>query len=248
MNHFNILIPLIFIYIGMLYLLYIYLKKDYSHEFEFNNVTTVNTPITSIASRILNYIFFIQIIALFIIPVIVMVMTFTNSESGTWGIDISIFSGFKIDLSKIEGIESFGVRNPEFSGQTMINIDTSNLNAWYINMAIQELYLLVSLYVIYQLRFLIISVRKGLALSNENSQRIKKIGIVIMVVGFLVPIIEYFIWGSIVNGITFNTEGFKLYPAFQVKLRYELIGIMLVILAKVLQEAAEIKKEQELTI
>jgi hypothetical protein len=249
MNSFIALTLIILIYLGLIYLLFKkILIKHYWDTAETNSNTAIDTPLTAFAQKSLGFLLSLQIIVFLVIPLVVLVVTFTNTFEASWGIDISIFSGFNMDLSKFPGVEYAGLRQPEISGKAMINIDTHSINAWYLSIAIKELYLLFSLYVIFQLRSLVICIRKGLTFSNDNSKRLENIGIAIIGFNIIIPFVQYFGWGFIVNTITFNTDGFSLFPALELNMRDIAIGLMIIIFARILKQATDIQKEQELTI
>ncbi|MFK5951272.1 MAG: DUF2975 domain-containing protein [Methylococcales bacterium] len=249
MNLSLILIPASLLYVALIY--WILLKFDFKEIWNgslVNNQTIKSTPLTQVVKRTLDFIFLLSLVLVLIVPIIVVVMAISQYQSPTWGIDISVFSGFKIDLNHMAGIDATGVRKPEFSGKTIINIDTSNLYAWYIFAFISELSAMISLFVVIQLRAIVMSLQNGVTFTQENSQRIKKIGAVVIAWNVLHPLFQYFAWGSVIKDISFNTQGLEFYPAFEVNVMGLLIGSMLILLYKILQEAADMKQEQELTV
>lgn len=249
MNTFLILIPAFLVYVGLIYwlMLKFNFKKIWNGPF-LDNKTTNTMTLTHVVKRFLDFILIFTLIIVSIVPIVVVIMAISQSQVATWGIDIGAFSGFMIDLSQITAIDVTGVRKPEFSGKTIINIDTSNLYAWYLFVIVSELSAMISLYVVIQLRAIVMSLQNGVSFTQDNSQRIKKIGIIVMAWNVLHPFLQYFAWGSVVKDITFNTQGLELYPAFEVNVMGLLIGSMLILLSKMLQEAADMKQEQELTI
>jgi hypothetical protein len=104
------------------------------------------------------------------------------------------------------------------------------------------------MYLVIQLRAIVMSFQNGVPFTEDNSQRIKKIGILVIAWNVLHPFFQYFVWGSVIEDISITTQGILLYPAFEVNVMGLLIGAMLILLAKMLQEAAVMKQEQELTI
>ena len=166
----------------------------------------------------------------------------------TWGMDISIFSGFKIDIDALAGVTSEGLRQPQISGKAMINIDTSSLFAWYLFTTMQLVSVLSAFYVVIQLRSMMIALQQGQSFISENALRIKRIGIVIIIWSFLNPLLQYFGWGIVVNEISFSSEAIQLYPAFQMNSMGILMGVLMMVLSGLLKEATGIYKEQELTI
>ena len=104
------------------------------------------------------------------------------------------------------------------------------------------------MFVVIQFRAMVMSLQSGLSFSAENSMRIKRIGIATIVWNIFIPILQYFGWGAFIKGIVFNTQGIQFYPAFELNVLGLLTGLMLMVLSGLLNEAAQISKEQELTI
>jgi hypothetical protein len=249
MNSILILTPAFIIYVGLIYwLLKIFNFKQIWQGPQINNQLPNSMALTQVVKRTLDILLILALIIVSIVPIVVVIMAISQSQSSTWGIDIGVFSGFMIDLNQITGIESTGVRKPEFSGKTIINIDTSNLYAWYLFVIVSELSAFIGIYVVTQLRAIVMSLQHGMSFTQDNSQRIKRIGIVVIVWNVLHPLLQYFAWGSVIQDISFSSLGFQLYPAFEVNVMGLLIGSMLILLSGMLQEAAAIKQEQELTI
>ena len=248
MNTISILLPSLLAYIALVYWLIKHFKfislladgKDFTRS--------ANNRLTAIVKRILD---FFLIVYLFIIiawlPIMV-IMALSQSGSPSWGIDIGAFASFKFDLKQIADISFSGLRHPEISGKTTLNIDTSNLFAWYLFATTQLLSAIVAFYSVIQLRALILSFKNGLYFSQENANRIKKLGFILIIWNLINPLVQYFGWGTVIKNISFTTPILNLYPAFQLNSGALFIGVMLIILSKILQEAFVISQEQELTI
>ncbi|MBL4772613.1 MAG: DUF2975 domain-containing protein, partial [Alcanivoracaceae bacterium] len=123
----------------------------------------------------------------------------------------------------------------------MVSIDTSNLYAWYLFVVVSEISALVAIYVTVQFRSMVSSLQSNEPFTHENSHRIKRVGIVIIAWNLLNPILQYFGWGAVVEAITFSNKGIQLYPAFEINLLALLIGLMVLLLSGMLQEATKIK-------
>ncbi|PCI63124.1 MAG: hypothetical protein COB38_13570 [Gammaproteobacteria bacterium] len=248
MNTFSIILPSALIYIALVYWLIKYFKfaslwtegKDFT--------SSANNRLTAIVKRILDFflVFYLFIIIIWL-PIMV-VMALSQSVSPTWGIDIGAFASFKFDLKQIADIGFTGLRHPEISGKTTLNIDTSNLFAWYLFAITQLFSAIVAFYSVIQLRALILSFKNGLYFSQENARRIKKLGFILIIWNLLNPLVQYFGWGAVIKSISFTSPVLNLYPAFQLNIGALFIGVMLIILSKILQEASMISQEQELTI
>lgn len=249
MNLSAVLIPAFLCYLALLYCLALRFKLlDVWRGNDTSTVALAGKGLTRLVKRILD-ILLVFFVAVFLIwPVVIIVMAVAHNSISTWGIDISVFSGFKIDIDALSGVEVSGLRNPELSGKTMVAIDTSNLTAWYLFAIISELSAIAVIYCLVQLRPLVISLKNGLSFAAENAARIKKVGVVVLVWYLTNPFLQYFVWGDIIKEITFSSEGIQLYPAFEVSGIGIIVGLMLILLSGILREASDLSVEQELTI
>ncbi|PHS19117.1 MAG: hypothetical protein COA86_05475 [Kangiella sp.] len=248
MNTISILLPSLLIYIGFVYWIIKHFEfallwaqgKDFTHS--------ANNRLTAIVKRILDFFLVVYLSVIIMWLPIMVIMALSQSGSPTWGIDIGAFASFKFDLKQISDIGFTGLRHPEISGKTTLNIDTSNLFAWYLFAITQLFSAIVAFYSVIQLRALILSFKNGLYFSQENASRIRKLGFILIVWNLLNPLVQYFGWGTVIKSISFTTPVLNLYPAFQLNSGALFIGVMLIILSKILQEAFVISQEQELTI
>lgn len=243
-----ILLPALLIYVITIYWL---LKR-----FQFEKIWTGNLAdgfnqsgqLTRVVKRVLDglLVFIVSILILWL-PVMI-VMGISQTQIATWGIDIAAFAGFEIDLNEIPGIAFEGLRHPEISGKTMLNLDTSNLYAWYIFAIYQQVSAATSLYVLIQIRAVVISLMKGLPFESENGTRLKRIGTVIVFWNVITPFFQYFGWGSVIEQISIGSSGIHLYPSFEINPLGILIGLLLYLLSGIMKEATAMRNEQELTI
>jgi hypothetical protein len=211
----------------------------------------VQNRITIAIKRILDILRVLAIVSLILWPLAVVVMTVgQSSHPETWGVDIDVYSGFSIDLNQFtaEISESVGVRDPIIDGKTALSIDTSSPTALYVFTLIMEMGGAVALYVLLQLRALFASLVNGTNFSPENSKRINKIGLVIIVWAFVNPILQYFGGRAILSEYALNVPGIQLSPAFEVNGMAIFIGVAMIVLSGVLNEATRIHDDQQLTI
>jgi len=213
--------------------------------------TATHNPLTRAVKRILDVFRVLAIISLILWPLFVVGATlgqYSNPES--WGVDIGVFSRFVIDLSAFSGdvAESVGVRDPVIGGKTMLNIDTSSLHALYLFTVITEWGGIVLLYILIQLRALFASLVSGVTFTPENSGRIKKTGFVVIAWTLVNPLLQYFGGRAILAEYSLDVPGIELSPAFEVSGIGILIGLSMIVLSGVLNEAARMHKFQELTI
>jgi hypothetical protein len=213
--------------------------------------TAPHNPTTQVVKRILDFFRVLALAALILWPLFVVVMTLgQSSHPETWGVDIGVFSRFIIDLSAFAGgvTESAGVRDPLISGKAVLNIDTSSLQALYLFTAVTELGGIVGLYVLLQLRALFASLVSGMSFAPENSGRIKKIGLAVIAWTLINPLLQYFGGKAMLAEYSLNVPGIQLSPAFELNGLGIFIGLAMIVLSSVLNEAASMHKFQQLTI
>jgi hypothetical protein len=244
-----ILVQVSIMYLAILYWLFSRFRiKEIWRDGESTSQSVGSRRLTGFVKRILDVFMLLFSLVIVMWPPVLLVMAISQSIVPTWGIDVSAFAGFKIDINALPGVAFTGLRNPEISGSTLINIDTSNLFAWYFFAGVSELGAIITLYALVQLRALVISLKSGISFTDENARRIKKIGVVVILWNFFNPFLQYFGWGAVIKEITFSTSGIQFYPSFEINTVGIFIGLMLILLSGVLREAAEISREQELTI
>jgi hypothetical protein len=227
----------------------LYVKNKYIGQGEkLPTNKTQSWNLTGIIKRVLDFFmaFFYAILVLWL-PVI-LVMAISQQQIDTWGFDVTAYAGYSFDFNQLANVDVSGLRNPEISGKSIISFDTSSLYAWYLFAATQMISAMVALFVVIQIRAIVMSLQNGLSFSTENSIRIRRIGIVTIVWNIITPLIQYFGWGAFVKDIVFNTEGIQFYPAFEFNIFGLLVGFLLIVLSRLLNEAALISKEQEFTI
>lgn len=213
--------------------------------------SATHNPLTRVVKRILDVFRILAIISLILWPLFVVGATIGQySDPESWGVDISVYSRFIIDLGAFSGdiAESAGVRDPVIGGKAMLNIDTSSLHALYLFTVITELGGIVLLYILIQLRALFASLVSGVTFTPENSGRIKKIGYVVIAWTLINPLLQYFGGRAILAEYSLDVPGIELSPAFEISGMGILIGLAIIVLAGVLDEAASMHKFQELTI
>ena len=214
-------------------------------------VSETHNPLTRIVKRILDVFRIVAFISLILWPLFVVAVTIGHySHPDTWGVDIGVFSRFIIDLNAIAGdlTDSAGVRDPLITGQAMLSIDTSSLHALYLFTAVTEVGGIVGLYVLIQLRALFGSLVSGVSFTPENSVRIKKIGFVVIAWTVVSPLLQYFGGRAILAEYSLNVPGIQLSPAFELNGLGILIGLAMIVLSGILNEATSMHKFQQLTI
>jgi hypothetical protein len=173
--------------------------------------TETKNPLAKAVKRILDFFRVLAFISLILWPLAALFMTIGHSSHpDTWGIDISVFSSFDIDLNEIAAVpmQSEGVRDPRIHGKADLNVDTSSLSAFYIFVLMMEIGGIVGFYML----------------------------------------LQYFGGQVILREYSLNLPGIELGPAFELNGGAIFIGLAMIVLSGVLNEAASINESHQLTI
>lgn len=245
----TILIPLFLAFLTLIIWLFFRYRAKIFPTLELTN-TNPNRRLTLMVYRALGlFQGLVLLILIFMLPLL-LVMTISQYDNPDWGIDIGIFSNLSINLNEITGltIAPSGIRNPEFSTNAIINMDTYSLFAYYLFSLTSLLGGCVAFYILLQLRLLFATLISDKAFNQENSSRIRKIGFAVSLWSIASPFLQYFGGRMILNDIAFSTPGFQFSPSFELPVVGIFAGLMILVLSGVIDEAAEIQKDQELTI
>ena len=208
-------------------------------------------PLARAIKRILDVVRVIAFISLIAGPLMTLIITIGHSSIAEhWGIDISVFASFNVDLDEFsEGTaQSTGVRDPKINGKGLLNVDTSSLSAFYTFVFMMEVGGIVGFYLLLQLRAVFTSLAAGDNFDLKNSARIRKFGYVAIGWALTSPLLQYFGGQVILREYSLKLPGIVLSPAFEVNGGMIFIGLAMIVLSGVLNEAASINESHQLTI
>ncbi len=106
----------------------------------------------------------------------------------------------------------------------------------------------VMLYVVWQLRQLLASIRRGFPFGRSNARRLRNIGLVIVLADLLGTGCRYAVGSAILDRATIT--GLTLRPLFDQDsfLGYLLLGLVILIIAEVFRQGAALAEDQSLTV
>jgi hypothetical protein len=100
-------------------------------------------------------------------------------------------------------------------------------------------------YSFYLLRAVLKDISQGNPFSTKNTVRIRRIGTMVLLLGFIRPAIEYFAAKEIMRGLYIEPP-LSLPAPFNVE--FILFGLLILLLAQIWSYGLELKRDQELTI
>ena len=178
-----------------------------------------------------------------------------GGRSENWGVNVDLMLQYRVDLAQLPGLDlpASGIRTPEFKGFGSMNLNTHSLTALYVWAIRTEIGILLALFTVWQLRVVFVHICDGEVFSVRNAGRLIKIGYVSIAASLITPCVAYFGSRLALKDIAFQVPGFELMPispfiALSMGVAGLLTGLMIVVLARVMQAAARMNEDQELTV
>ena len=202
--------------------------------------------LTRLVKRFLDIAWFILLAAVIIWPIVsvgVGLNLFFDQEAR----DVTVYLGFEIRPDSPEAATVSG-KEPLIRGRSEVQVNTPSLFAWYLAAIIEEVGILIVLYGLMHLRKLFASLVEEESFSNENAERIKIIGFVLIGWHAIIPLMQYFGGRAILSDIELSVRGIQWSPGFDLTPSGFVVGMAIVVLSAVLREAANLHQDQSLTI
>ncbi|MBN1903622.1 MAG: DUF2975 domain-containing protein [Deltaproteobacteria bacterium] len=160
--------------------------------------------------------------------------------------DIHTF--FRLDLSMQSAFKITGLEDQTLRGKVSMGIIPQKIIYWHTYQLLDWLKNLLGCYILLEFRNIFTSICNGDAFTGVITGSLKKMGIVIIIWNSLSPFVQYYGYGVLLKNITASTEALKITPYFYVGIEYLFLGVALLVLAGVINEAVKIHEEQRLTI
>jgi hypothetical protein len=213
---------------------------------------TQQNKLTMLVKRFLDVLRFLFLAVAVIWPVTVILVGLSiSSDPEQRHTDVDVFLNFRVssetstELAATSGSESQLLLKGR--GDVQLNNTQSRLS-WYLSGAISEILLFIFLYGLLIMRKLFASLTEGNTFTEENAERIRRIGYVFIGWHVISPVLQYFGSRMMLNDIAFNAPGIQLYPGFEFNIGGVFAGFAIIVLSGVLREAAGMHQEQSLTI
>lgn len=165
--------------------------------------------------------------------------------------DVSGFLAFEVRALNDSGLEAgTDAKGPLLfrgNGDVLLN-NTDGRISWFVSGLLTEILALLAFYGLLKIRRLFNALTQGETFTIENARQIQHFAYVVIAWNLLNPLFQYFGSRFTLNEIDLNWPGVALYPSFELNIGGLLAGLALLGLVGVLQEAAEMKQEQSLTI
>ena len=213
---------------------------------------TQQNKLTVLVKRFLDLLRFLFVGVAVIWPLMVLIVGLgISSDPEQRHTDVSAFLSFRINPEVIsERVNpAAGENDVIMSGRGVLKLNnTQSRLGWYLTGAITEILLFVFLYGLLIMRKLFASLVKGTTFSQQNVARIRKIGYLLIAWQIISPVLQYLGSRILLEDVAFNVPGIQLFPAFEFNIGGVFVGLAIIVLSGVMSEAADIHKDQSLTI
>jgi len=154
-----------------------------------------------------------------------------------------------LDLSMQSAIKITGLEQQTLSGMVSL-IMPHNKILWHVYQIMDWLRMLYNCYIVLQLCNIFTAICNGDAFTGVITRGLKKLGILFILWNLASAVIKHYGQRLILKDISVNTEALKLSPYYDLDsfLYWVFIGVALLVLAGVINEAVKMHEEQRLTI
>lgn len=197
---------------------------------------------------LLSFIHFFTFLAVLVWLPASLILFLSAQGKPDWGTEVSILSGFRLDLSQVPGAEASGLVDQTLSGRLTMQVDFLNGPQWLIFALATVVQGILGVFVIRQLRNIFAELSNGTPFRTANERRLRRIGIVLLVAYGVQPFWQFFMWGAVINGIDVDPDVLLLQAPFDFNGTALLLGLGLIAFSGAMREGEELESENRLTI
>lgn len=214
--------------------------------------STQQNKLTTLVKRFLDVLRVLFLAVAVIWPIMVMVVGLNiPSDPEQRHTDVNALLNFRVHSeASVQSATSSGNEGElllKGRGDVILN-NTRGQLSWYVSGAISEVLLFIFLYGLLTMRKLFTSLAEGATFTQENVERIRRVGYVFIGFHIVNPLLQYAGSRMMLADVAFNAPGIHLYPAFDFNIGGVFAGFAIIVLSGVLREAVTMHQEQSLTI
>lgn len=130
--------------------------------------------------------------------------------------------------------------------QGVLNLETTNWYFLFVSYAAKLVTAIGLAYAFYLLREVLAAIAKDEIFTTENSQKLRRLGYVVLLVGFIRPSVESMAANEILRRLSDVSPAISMPSPFKIEVIFA--SLLILILAQVWAYGLELKQEQDLTI
>lgn len=213
--------------------------------------TTRNLKLTRFVKVLLDIIFWVLVFASAFLVLWIMISPIVLKMTDiviTSSVPVAIGLGDEPQLAvEVAGAEAKGVQAAYVEGaQGTLRLETSNWSMILISNLAKLISAIGLAYVVYLLRTVLQSILEGDPFAPVNTVLIRRIGYMVLLVGFLKAAVEYFAAWEILNQLKVVAPPLSLPSPFEAELI--LASLLILVLAQVWSYGLDLEREKALTI
>lgn len=228
-----------------------FVRRHYlRHSAPVSSTDSKNSPyrFANTVRRILDFCISVEIAWAFLLLIMYVIDLMKLYDPNYEGLGVLMPIGFKLDLTALPAFDIPGLKNQIINGKVTLDIIPPNLFALHLWVLLDFVSALVSLYIIVQLRNIFVSLSNGDAFISSSVICLKRMAFMLIGWNVLFPLLQYFGWGAVLKEISIDTQAVMFYSPFEPDLQAVFIGVFLLVLSGVINEAVKMKDEQRYTI
>ena len=213
--------------------------------------TSKNLKLTRVVKILLDVIFGLLVFVCAILVLWIALSPFIMNVSDiaiTASVPVAIGSGDEPQFDvKVAGAESKGIRAAFVDeAQGTLRLETTDWSFILITNLAKLLTAIGLAYVVFLLRSVLQAILQGDPFAPENTVRIRRMGYMVLLVGFLKATVEYLAAREILNQLTIVEPTLSLPSPFEAEVI--LASLLILVLAQVWSYGMELERDQALTI
>jgi hypothetical protein len=213
--------------------------------------TTQNLKLTRFVKTLLDIIFWLLVfVCVFLVlwialsPLVLNVIDVPITASVPMAIGAGDEPQFAVEVANAE---SKGIQAAFVEGaQGTLRLETTDWSIILISNLSKLLVAIGLAYVVYLLRSVLQAILQGDPFAPENTVRVRRIGYLVLLVGFLKAAVEYFAAREILNQLTIVVPPLSLPSPFEAEII--LASLLILVLAQVWSYGLDLEREKALTI
>jgi hypothetical protein len=212
--------------------------------------------LASWVKRILDIAWFVSIGSLIIWPIAILLIGYSIPKDAVdrhtdinFYLNFTVYPDDSLPVLAYDKTKNLSNVSELVKGQGYLKLNnTKSLSAWYYAGAITEITGLIGLFGLWYLRKIFALLAVGDSFNEQTPYYLKKVGYIAIASNIVWSILQYLGGVAIIHDVGEVASFIHLSPAIEPNLGGIFIGVAILVLAGILEEATQIHEEQALTI
>ncbi len=209
-----------------------------------------NMKMTLWVKRLVDALWYIAVGTLIIWPIATLIIGLNIPDNPQERhTDINFMFDFRVYPEAIQQAADNSTLPELIQGSAEIKLNnTKSELSWYVQSCISEIMGIIALFGLTYLRKLFVNLARGEAFHQSNVRLLHQMGLVVVIWNIIYPLVVYAGGSIILQEVGQHGDFIQISPSFQFYPVGVLFGLVLMVFAQVIKEAAMMQQEQSLTI